>query len=202
MNSGSGTVYTSPIKRLLSVNFISGGVNTSSRQTSRTRQADDNRPSYVTTIEEGLTKPYTARVCNDDIDVVHFNLVVITDIKAVLSFMDELSSAKEHIIPKSDKEQNTKSKHNQITILESKIDSIDRAVEEHNLYRYGKEPAVVKIELVCEYIFNKSGYDKIKPESVKESLKKPEEDTSRRRRPALAPAPAPGAEPSLDDLLK
>jgi hypothetical protein len=31
------------------------------------------------------------------------------------------------------------------------------------------------LDLICEYIFNKNGYDEIKPESVKELLKKVKE---------------------------
>lgn len=61
-------------------------------------------------------------------------------------------------------------KHNQITILESKIESINREDIAHERYRYGDD-AVVKLDLVCEYIFNQAAYDKVKPESVKESVK-------------------------------
>ena len=44
-------------------------------------------------------------------------------------------------------------------------------LETHRLYRYGDD-AVVRLDLICEYIFNKNGYEKIKPESVKkESVK-------------------------------
>ena len=113
--------------------------------------------------------------------------------------MDELSSAKEHTVRQSNTETAIKSKHNQITILKNKLDSIDRSAEEHKLYRYGKEAAVVEMELVCEYILNKSGYDTIMPDSVKESLKKPEVTTGRRRRPRPSTS-AP--EPSLDNLLE
>jgi len=48
-------------------------------------------------------------------------------------------------------------------------DYTDRGI--HDLYRYG-EDAVVELELVCEYIFNKKGYDEIKPELVKKGESK------------------------------
>ena len=183
MNSGSDTVYTSPVKRLVSVDFTPGGASSGGSRGSRIRRTNNNRPSYVTTLQEGFTPPYTGRLCNNDIDVVHFNVVVLIDVKKVLPFMDELSSAKEHAVRQADTQTARKSKHNQITILKDRLDSIDLSAEEHKLYRYGKEDAVVKMELVCEYIFNKSGYDTIMPNSVKESLKKPEETTTRRGRP-------------------
>jgi hypothetical protein len=57
-------------------------------------------------------------------------------------------------------------------VLESLIRSVDRDEQTHNLYRYG-ENAVVELQLVCEYIFNKQGYDSIKPEL---SNKTPEQE--------------------------
>jgi hypothetical protein len=57
-------------------------------------------------------------------------------------------------------------KHNQISILESQIRPIDFASNEHQNYRYGPDP-VVEVDLICEYIFNKNGYEAIKPDLVK-----------------------------------
>ncbi len=125
------------------------------------------RPSYVLPFEGELTKPYTGRSCNDEVDVVHFNTVVVVSTKAVLPFMQQLCSAKQHKSRGfSNKEQEQISKHNQITILESNIRSIDRGDKTHSLYRY-VEDSVVELDLTCEYIFNKNGYDKIKPELIK-----------------------------------
>ena len=133
------------------------------------------RPSYVLSIEGALTEPHTGRFCSDDIDVVHFNVVVVVSTKAVLPFMQQLCSAKQHKFRGfSGEEQEQVFKHNQITVLESKIRLIDLENTTHNFYRYG-EDAVVELDLICEYIFNKNGYDEIKPESVKELLKKLEE---------------------------
>jgi hypothetical protein len=86
--------------------------------------------------------------------------------------MQQLCSAKQHKFRGfSGEEQEQVFKHNQITVLESNIRSIDREDATHNLYRYG-EDAVVVLDLICEYIFDKNGYDEIKPELVKELLKK------------------------------
>jgi len=164
MNSGSNSVFTSPVKRLLYVGFAGRD------RTSRGKAAGDKRPSYVLSIEDGLAEPYTGRFCDDDIDVVHFNVVVVVSAKAVLPFMRELCSAKEHRFKGFfGEEQEQIFKHNQITILESRISPVDREDETHNLYRYG-EDAVVELDLICEYIFNKKGYEEIKPETVKKEL--------------------------------
>jgi len=167
LNSGSSSVFTSPVKRLLDVNFTAGGERAGKRTAAR--------PSYVLSIEKALTEPHTGRLCGDDIDVVHFNVVVIVSTKAVLPFMKQLCSAKRHKFGGfSGEEQEQVFRHNQITILESNIRSVDREDTTHNLYRYG-EDAVVELDLICEYIFNRKGYDEIKPESVKAVLKKVEE---------------------------
>jgi hypothetical protein len=167
LNSGSNSVFTSPAKRLLDVSFAASGKGAGGK-------AAAVRPSYVLSIKEALTDPYTGRFCDDDIDVVHFNVAVVVSTKAVLPFMQQLCSAKQHKFRGfSGEEQEQVFKHNQITVLESNIKSIDREDAVHNLYRYG-EDAVVELDLICEYIFNKNGYDEIKPESVKELLKEKE----------------------------
>ena len=168
LNSGSNSVFTSPVKRLLDVSFAASDKGAGGKVAAV-------RPSYVLSIEEALTEPHTGRFCNDDIDVVHFNIAVVVSTKAVLPFMQQLCSAKQHKFRGfSGEEQEQVFKHNQITVLESNIRSIDREDTTHNLYRYG-EDAVVVLDLICEYIFNKNGYDEIKPESVKELLKKVKE---------------------------
>ncbi|MHC4545422.1 MAG: hypothetical protein ACYSYL_13015 [Planctomycetota bacterium] len=148
MNSGSKSVFESPVKRFLGVSFDTGE---EGFYQFRKKKAV-GQPSYILAIEDGLVLPWTSRVCNDDIDVVHFNVRVVVSTKAVLRFMQQLCSAK----------------HNQITILESEIKSIVRRDEIHDLYRYG-EDAVVELDLICEYVFSRKGYDDIKPESVKQS---------------------------------
>ena len=167
MNSGSNSVLTSPVKRLLSVDFTLSGKKRS-RQRTRAKTTKSVRPSYIISPSDGLTASLTGRLCNEHIDVVHFNVSVLVGTKAVLPFMQQLSSVKLHKwrgYGGDGKEQTFK--RNQITILESSIASIDREDGTHMFYRYGEEDAVIKLNLICEYIFNKNGYDSIKPESVK-----------------------------------
>ena len=166
MNSGSNSVFTSPAKRLLAVSFARGSSGRS-RVSRVYRGKTADRPSYVLSITDGLTESCTKRLSNDDIDVVHFRVVVVVSAKAVLPFMKQLCSAKQHKFRGFfGKEQEQIFRRNQITILESNITSIGRKSVEHELYRYG-EDAVIKLDLICEYIFNKNGYDKIKLELVK-----------------------------------
>jgi len=147
----------------------------------RTKRSLEDKPSYILAVEEGLTKSCTARFCNDDIDVIHFNVTVLVSADAVLPFMQELCSAKEHKFRGWDGEIEPPEtfKHNHITILESNIQPIDQESAEHAYYRYG-EDAVVELDLICEYIFNKAGYDKIKPEAIKEELLTEEETATLR----------------------
>ncbi len=165
LNSGSNSVFTSPVKRLLGINF---------NKSERLRAGEIERPSYIQSPENAIATSHTGRFCNDDIDVIQFNVVVVVGAKAVLPFMQQLCSAKQHQFRGfSGDEREQIFRHNQITILESNIRSVDRRSEEHEFYRYG-EDAVMELDLVCEYIFNKNGYDEIKPESVKKSLEKKE----------------------------
>jgi hypothetical protein len=163
VNSSSNSVFESPLKRLLGVDFHNVWMTTSS-----SGKTKGERPSYVLTIYEGLTVPYTLRVCDGDIDVVHFNVRVVVAADAVLQFTRQLCSAKEHIGRGSNGHiQGAKyAKHNQITILETRITAIDREDEAHSLYRYG-EDAVVELSLICEYVFSTKGYDELKPVSIK-----------------------------------
>jgi hypothetical protein len=165
LNSGSNSVFTSPVKRLLGVSFagdVMGGAK---------KASDTIGPAYVLELGEGLAEPCTGRFTDDDIDVVHFNVVVVVSAKAVLPFMEELCSAKEHKFRGYFGEQQEQVfKHNQITVLESDIGPVNRENTSHLLYRYG-EDAVVELDLVCEYVFNKNGYDEIKPESIKKASK-------------------------------
>ncbi|MHC4808216.1 MAG: hypothetical protein ACYTBX_18440 [Planctomycetota bacterium] len=187
----------SPVKRLLPVTFTmglkrpgaGGGVFTG-RRGGRRKKDEADKPSYVFSNDDGLTESCTGRFTDDDIDVIHFNVAVVIDTKAVLPFMQQLCSAKQHVIrdvgppardPNRKPQDAEYGKHNQITILETKIRSIDRVEQEgqmHRFYRYG-EDMVVELNLICEYIFNKDGYDDIKPESAK---KVPEVTDTKSRR--------------------
>ncbi len=179
MNSDSENVFASPVKRLLGMSFFMGArSNTKSRYSSRTK---DTSPGYVVAFGDGFVGSFTTRLTDSDIDVVHFQLAVIVDTKTVLSFMEALCSAKQHKFRGflGDTEEQT-FKHNQITILSSNISPVDREAQDHRLYRYGQE-AMSTLVLTCEYIFNKNGYEEIKPEIVKQDMTG-QGTTSQRRR--------------------
>jgi hypothetical protein len=199
MNSGSDSVFKSPVKRLLGVRFAfideyasgseSSYIPSSGSGYTGGETVAHNKPRYFRSDGEGLTDSLTRRMCNDDIDVMHFNVRVVVSAKEILSFMRQLCSAKQHKFRGWDGKgpEQPPFKHNQITILESKVVLVaqgraesegtgeifeyDRGVGSygsqgvHDLYRYG-EDAVVELELICEYIFNTKGYDAIKPELV------------------------------------
>jgi len=177
LNVGSENVFSSPVKRLVSVSFPASSKDLRIRVKSG-QKATDDKPKYVFSVEDVLTRPCTGRYSDDDvdidvadIDVVHFNVVVVVSTKAILPFMRQLCSGKEHKFRGWDGEQQEQVfKHNQITILEDRIVPINLDAAEHRRYRYGDE-SVVWLDLICEYVFNKAGYDEVKPEPVKESVK-------------------------------
>jgi hypothetical protein len=190
LNSGSNSVLTSPVKRLLSVSFPTIVTRGRTRYVSRGSQKDkeqDSLPGYLVSPKYGFATPHTARISEGDIDVVHFKVEVVVSAKTVLSFMQELCSAKEHKFEGWDgTEPEQIFKHNQITILRYNIDSLKRDGVTHSLYRYG-EDAVVKLELICEYVFDTSTYDQIKPKAVKDAVEEELKDmqkpkTSRRQK--------------------
>ena len=170
MNAGSDCVYTSGVKRLVGVNFSKPA--DYADMTMATVVGDD-RPEYIMDNMSGIlgTDPWTDRICNNSIDVVHFSVSVIVDSKAFIPFIKELCSEKEHKYREGYLENGEEKiyKHNQITVLESKIEPVDHTAVEHEYYRYG-DSAVVRLSLICEYVFNRSGYDKIKPEPINELL--------------------------------
>ncbi|MGA2070483.1 MAG: hypothetical protein ABSG97_03965 [Sedimentisphaerales bacterium] len=171
MNAGSSSVLTSPVKRVERVGFVApDALFSTGAGTGKT--TSQGKPKYVTKPEEQLTESFTGRVSNEDIDVVHFGLVVVVSNKAIIPFMRELCSAKEHEFRGFTGQEPAKVfKHNQITILESRAKPVDLTSADHRYYRYGAD-SVVEIELVCEYIFNRNGYDEIKPESIKNLVTK------------------------------
>ncbi len=177
LNTGTENVFTSPVKRLVSVKF------TSSNRRSRSKNKNaSGKPVYVLSAEDGFTESYTRRLTNDAVDIVHFKIGVIVSIKTVLPFMHQLCSAKEHKY--NDFSNNTQEqvfKHNQITILESNIRFVNRESGAHSLYRYG-EDALVKLDLTCEYIFNRESYEEIKPAVVKNSIKKIKDEINSKKR--------------------
>jgi hypothetical protein len=168
MNAGSSSVLTSPVKRVERVGFVTPDA----LFTAGAGKTSQERPKYVTKPEEQLTESFTGRVSNENIDVVHFSMVVMLSSKAIIPFMRELCSAKEHGFTGFTGQESAKVfKHNQITILESRVKPVDLTSADHQYYRYGSD-SVVEVEFVCEYIFNKKGYDAIKPELIKNPVAK------------------------------
>jgi hypothetical protein len=168
MNAGSSNISSSPVKRVERVGFLApdallGG---STGVAGGLKVAQD-RPKYVTKPEEQLTESFTGRISNESMDVVHFSMVVVLSTKAIVPFMRELCSIKERSFRGFTGQEPAKTfKHNQITILESRVKPVISLSVDNQYYRYGAE-SVAEVEMVCEYIFNKQGYDAIKPESIK-----------------------------------
>jgi hypothetical protein len=160
MNQGSTSTAKSSVKRLLSVRFTNinaaggGGEN------------GLELPVYLNNAGGGLCTPWTGRKCDDQMDVVHFSLAVVIRADDVLKFMDALCSEKQHYFAgyKGDQKPE-KYVHNQITILLSSIDPVDRNNLEHKRYLYG-DNAIVLLNLACEYVFNRQGYDPVKPHFI------------------------------------
>ena len=165
MNSDCGSVLDCPVKRLEQVGFGSAGP-----VQAGVMAQSSARPGYVTSSAGALVPACTGRVSNEQWDIVHFRVVVLTSARSVLPFMEELCRAKEHTFKGWSGEESARVfKHNQITILSSRISPVVPGTAAHELYRYGDDP-VVEMELVCEYIFERAGYDQIKPESIKSAV--------------------------------
>jgi hypothetical protein len=169
LSNGSNSVYDSPVKRIMRIGFTSPSKLFDDKSASA---ADKQKPKYVLKPKDQLTESCTARVTNDDFLVIHFSLSVIVNASEILPFMKELCSAKEHRFTgyKGDEPPQV-FKHNQITILESTTRPVDTGAREHRYYRYGGD-AVEELDIVCEYIFYKKGYEPISPESYRKADEK------------------------------
>ena len=178
MNANYDNVLDAPVKRLMRVNFTMdtnrGGRGFARVNRGRLRATtgdNEDRPKYVISTDKKtwLTEPCTGRYSNDEIDVIHFDVVCVVSTKDFMPFIQELCSAKEHQYVDESGQEHTY-KHNQITILETNFTSVDKEdVTQHNNYCYG-DGGVIELDLICEYVFYKEGYEKIKPVSVKATL--------------------------------
>ncbi|MHC4856863.1 MAG: hypothetical protein ACYTBY_03495 [Planctomycetota bacterium] len=176
VNGQTDNVLSAPVKRILGVSFngpVMVGVGSGTRSSSEKKEADRDAPNYVTASlpSKFMASSPTGREGNEDVDVVHFAVSVLVENQHVLAFMKELCSEKPHTFREDFKSdgQEKESRHNQITVLQSDLRIIEKKSEEHGLYRYGDKP-VVWVDLVCEYLFNRAGYDSIKPNPIKERL--------------------------------
>jgi hypothetical protein len=171
MNEGSINVMSSPVKRLLSLDFSDSSSQRGGRgRGRRSRGASGELPKFVMNYKDGLTDFYTGHINNEEFEVIHFKISIVLDSKSIVPFMKELCSGKKHIWRGyNGGEEPLEFMHNQITILENKLRSVDLEGEEHALYYYGDVP-VMKLDLICEYLLNKKCYEPLVPEIVKKDL--------------------------------
>lgn len=202
MNVGSVKVSTSPVKRLLGVSF-NGPVRVSGGRTSDFYRmemgvgagmaAGRDNPNYVSALLPSafMQRPWTGRLGDADYDVVHFAVSVVIDNRHVLAFMRELCSEKEHFLREDFKPDGAQiqSRHNQITILQNSVAVVDISNPIHELYRYGNG-AAMQLDLVCEYLLNRKGYDSIKPEPIKKFLGQQDGQTGTPGMPGAPGGPA------------
>jgi len=157
MNSNCANVTQCPVKRLVSMSFGSSDIG----RGGGSKVA--NPPAYVTEDNRGMTTSYTQRVSNENLDVVHFRLKVIVRARSLLEFMEQLCSSKEHTFRGWFGQKPVETfKSNQITVLKVDINPVIKSSgrsrrNDHRWYRYGNE-AVVELDLVCEYIFEREGF--------------------------------------------
>jgi len=196
-NIRSKNVLESPVKRLMRVGF-SRAMMTDQGPYAEAMPQDgtqtDARPQYVLAAYSGLTWPCTGRITKGDIQIVHFEVTVVVRAGAVMDFLKHLCSAKEHRFSGFDGQQPPRiSRHNQITVLECTMRAVDRSntgttgmgmyaygdmgmetgmgmgTTSHQLCRYGQD-AVVELDLICEYLLEKAGYESIIPDAVKKAV--------------------------------
>jgi hypothetical protein len=116
--------------------------------------------------EGQITPPWTHRVSDSLVDVVHFETAVVIDTERINDFINVLQSEKTTPVVLSDGKTGTKNWRNQITVLLISVDPIQVDSEKAAGYYYGSASLGV-LRVVGEYIFFKNGYDKYKPEIVK-----------------------------------
>ncbi|MFA5785062.1 MAG: hypothetical protein WC962_09310 [Phycisphaerae bacterium] len=166
MNSDCSSVIDCPVKRLAGLDF---------GKSDQQQSWQIVLPSYVKSFNDSLTVGHTGRVSNEQNDVVQFEFSVIIDRRQVLPFMEELCRVKEHTFKGfSGDEPEQVFRHNQITILEANIQPVNVNDSDNELYRYG-DGSIVSLELICEYIFERAGYDEVEPEFIKSPGKEVED---------------------------
>jgi hypothetical protein len=186
VNSAARNVLDSPVKRLMAVSFAvpeaasvvrtgktgfaaGSGYTPSYGEGGGVPGPDAELPQYVTTASDQFASPpLTGRISNDYIDVVHFSFAVVLRSSALIPFTKQLCSEKKHLFRGFDGKaaQPTEYVHNAITVLDVTAVPVDLTVDEAMFYRYGDD-ALYRVNYVCEYVFNRSGYDAIKPDVVK-----------------------------------
>jgi len=182
MNQDADHILHAPVKRVMNVLFTQSqsrmgmgmGMRSALGRGRRTLTAKDQQtPTYATGVKNAMTgTPCTGRFSSvtSDWDVMQFEVRVIVSAADVMRFMQALCSAKPHQFRGwLGQDPVQKYQHNQITILESSINPVDRESFEHSSYQYG-DGEVVDLDLVCEYLFCVKAYDKIMPKQVKDDI--------------------------------
>ncbi|MFA5554383.1 MAG: hypothetical protein WDA68_07505 [Phycisphaerae bacterium] len=167
MNSDCSNILTCPVKRLVALTF---GAETSFRMGQEVSSMFSIAPSYVSSENPGLAIPLSDRSNNNKIDTVHFQLNVIVRADSVMSFMEQLCTAKQHVFKGWDGNAPPKTfQRNQIVILNAQMNPVSEQDTAHQLYRYG-DGKMVSLELTCEYIFDSEAYDAVKPSFLKSQV--------------------------------
>ena len=171
MNSGSLSVYDSPVKRFYGIGFQELVDEPDANQYAR--KATSDKPYYILADEDKVlgVGPWTGRITGDKYDVIHFSFGVVINAKMMMPFIQELCSEKEHQYREgfvADGELKA-ARHNQITVLMQEMRPLDRGSNSHEDYRYGDD-GVASLFFVCEYVFDRTGYDSLKPVSIKDLI--------------------------------
>ena len=201
MNAESPNVLTSPIKRLMAVQF-SGQTptgqatravssSTPSRMTRTEGEASELLPEYYDEAAAAgdIKKAYTGRLGNDLIDVVHFDVIVVMEDSRIGDFINALQG------PKYTSRENYP--RAQITVLGLNVESIDLESHAADGYYYGPG-ALKRVLLPCEYFFFKKGYQRFKPREV---IEEEEAAAAQPGRSSGAAKPKPKTNKSKDDDL-
>jgi hypothetical protein len=171
MNAGASSVYDSPVKRFYGFGFQVLIDEPGSSKGNRSVISD--KPYYILEDSDKVlgVAPWTGRKTDDNYDVIHFNFGIVINTKTMMSFIQALCSEKEHQYREGFVSSGTlkTAKHNQITVLMQEMRPLDRESKPHADYRYGDD-GVASLFLVCEYVFDRTGYDSLKPTPIKELL--------------------------------
>lgn len=192
MNQASSSVEESPVKRLIEMSFagkafgVSGGRSSgtslgrsvptsvgSGRRTSDRSSAGNQLPAYVivggtrsgTGISGQIVDPWTRRTSGEIYDVVHFEITVIIDTTRINDFINALQGQRSTAL--DDPNENSTLRRNQITVLCCRILPFDNEDEQEAGYYYGPG-SLALLQLPCEYVFFRKGYDHLKPQLVKD----------------------------------
>ena len=206
VNNRDASVLKNPVKRLIEISFAGGpatqsddrtttssarGGTLSRQQESQIGRREQNSESYLPdyvvrktfsasreekeVLTGNMTTSMTKRASDELIDVVHFEFAVIIDTTAVIDFINALQSLKH------DRQNPDLHKRNQITVLEYVLEPVDVEQEVAAGYHYG--PASLGVmRIICEYFFFKSGYEKYKPDPVKDLFLQDQKTTGTSRR--------------------